>query len=347
MISKNPGMKELSNTVIIEASNVYCCHVDGQCGMILKSLVRIARGNIRKFFSWFRIFYPRSRQALPLTKIDFQQRLSMMKIPYPFVLSLLICWAASACAQEPDLDPSIAKWEKDIVKLEELNIAQPNAEQSILFYGSSSIRRWATIADDMAPWPAIRRGYGGAKLPDVIHYAPRIVGPHIGLENPNRCRSIVLFVANDITGKKNDATPSEVANRFTRLHEWIRQQDPTIPVFWIEVTPTQKRWAQWPKIAEATKRIGQIANADENTHLIATAGAYLGVDGRPRAELFVKDRLHLSESGYQFWASLIKAQLHSKLGAAKPWEKPTSEIDNPNGSAAPDEPAQPAPPSAN
>lgn len=258
----------------------------------------------------------------------------MIKILWPLVLPPLICWVATANAQEPELDPSIAKWEKHIAKLEQLDLAQPKAEQAILFYGSSSIGRWTTIVDDMAPWPTIRRGYGGAKLPDVIHYAPRMVGPHVGVENANRCRAVVLFVANDITDK-NNSTPAEVANRFTRLHQWIRQQDSTVPVFWIEITPTQKRWAQWPKISEATKQIAQVIDTDKNTHLIATAGAYLGLDGRPRAELFVKDRLHLNESGYQLWASLIKAQLHSKLGAAKP----VSEIDQPSESAMPTEPA--------
>ena len=255
----------------------------------------------------------------------------MMKNLWPLVLLSLICCVSSADAQKAELDPSIAKWEPEIAKLEELDLTEPKIAQSVLYYGSSSIRRWETIADDMAPWPAIRRGYGGAKLPDVCHYAPRIVGPHLGEKNPNRCRAVVLFVANDITGRDGDATPEIVAKQFTFLHRWIRLHDPTVPVFWIEVTPTQKRWAQWPKIAEATKQIGAVIDTDDNTHLISTAGAYLGLDGRPRAELFVKDQLHLSESGYQLWASLIKAQLHSKLGAAKAWETPAPESDQPSG----------------
>lgn len=241
----------------------------------------------------------------------------------PMFLLLVVSQLHLAVAQDSELDPGIAKWEKDIVKLEEGNLSEPKVADAILYCGSSSIRRWATVATDMAPWPAISRGYGGAKLPDVIHYAPRIVGPHLGENNPNRCRAIVFFVGNDISGKKDtDATPEEVADRFSRLHSWVRQQDPTMPLFWIEVTPTQKRWAHWPKIADATKRIGQIIDTDDNAHLIATAGAYLGLDGRPRSELFVKDQLHLSEAGYQQWAALIKTQLHLKLGAVKAWKKP-------------------------
>ena len=266
-----------------------------------------------------------------------------MKYLWSLILLLSTCWGAPAFAQETNLNASIAKWEKEVAKLETLDLTQPKTDQSIVFYGSSSIRRWKTIADDMAPWPVIRRGYGGAKLPDIIHYAPRLLGPYVGVENPNRCRALVLFVANDIAGTKSDATPEEVANRFARLHQWIRHQDPTVPVFWIEVTPTRKRWAQWPKIAEATKRVAQVIDTDENAHLIATAGAYLGLDGQPRAKLFANDRLHLSESGYHLWASLIKAQLHSKLGAAKPWEKATPDSDQPSESATSAEPFEPTP----
>ena len=244
----------------------------------------------------------------------------LSRLVFLSIVLQVVLQVALVGAQDTDLDPGIAKWEKDIAKLEGLNLIEPKVPQAILYYGSSSIRLWEGLPNDMAPWPAIKRGYGGAKLPDVIHYAPGIIGPHLGEKNPDRCRAVVLFVANDITGRDNDAAPSEVADRFSRLHQWIRKQDATIPVFWIEVTPTLKRWSQWPKIAEATKRIGQVIDTDANTHLIATAGAYLGLDGRPRAELFMEDKLHLNEAGYQLWAGLIKAQLHLKLGAAVPWQ---------------------------
>lgn len=237
---------------------------------------------------------------------------------------------SSAAAQETKIDPSIAKWEKQIVQLEQAQATNPKTKDNIVFYGSSSIRRWENLAADMAPWPTVRRGYGGAKLPDIIHYAPRLLSPHLGVDNPNRCRAVVAFVANDINGKGSSATPADVAKRFGRLHKWIRDQDPTVPLFWIEVTPTLKRWAVWPEIADATKRIAKIAEGDNHAHLIATAGAYLGVDGKPRVEFFAEDQMHLNETGYQLWSALIKTQLNLKLGAAKPWKKPEAQLKQPS-----------------
>jgi hypothetical protein len=236
----------------------------------------------------------------------------------------------SLVLQEPTLDPGIAKWEKAIGDLEQLNQTEDVVDDGIVYYGSSSIRRWNTVAEDMAPWPAIQRGYGGAKLPDIIHYARRVIGPHVGKANPKRCKAIVLFVGNDIAGKETDASPEEAANRFSKLLHWIRQQDATIPVFWIEVTPTNSRWKVWSKIEGATKLISKIIDSDDNAHLISTAGAFLGLDGRPRPELFVKDQLHLSVDGYKQWAVLIKAQLHSKLGAAPPNIVSPGESKSPN-----------------
>ena len=245
-----------------------------------------------------------------------------MKNVFPVILLIAFSQAAAVRAQQTNLDPSIAKWEKEIVKLETLNLTEPKLANPVLFCGSSSIRLWKTLASDMSPWPSIGRGFGGAKSTDLIYYAPRIVAPHLGEANPNRCRAVVIFIANDIAGKDTDVPPAQVADRFCCLHLWIRQQDPTIPVFWIEVTPTRKRWVVWPKITDATRRIGQIIDTDENTHLIATAGAFLGLDGRPRPELFVEDQLHLSAAGYQLWSALIKTQLHLKLGPTVPWIKP-------------------------
>ena len=67
------------------------------------------------------------------------------------------------------LDPSaFAPWQKDVDRFAEsidvfdaLNQANEYPDDSILFVGSSSIRLWETIAEDMAPYPVIRRGYGG------------------------------------------------------------------------------------------------------------------------------------------------------------------------------------------
>ena len=71
------------------------------------------------------------------------------------------------------------KWEEKIQVLESRNAEEGESPvDSLLFYGSSSFRRWDTIKTDMAPFPAINRGYGGAKYVDMVLFAERMLKPH-------------------------------------------------------------------------------------------------------------------------------------------------------------------------
>jgi lysophospholipase L1-like esterase len=204
------------------------------------------------------------------------------------------------------VSPSILNWEKDIRTLEKLDSLETDPANAILFAGSSSIRLWDSIQSDMAPWPVIRRGYGGARLSDFEYYAKRILYPH-------QPRAIAIFIANDITGSANDKSPAEVAALFKNLLDIIREKFPQSPVFWIQVTPTPSRWNSWQKIQEANRLIGEECQKDKACWIIRTDKYFLGPDGTPRKELFVGDQLHLSREGYRLWAAIIKETLAMKL----------------------------------
>ncbi len=147
-------------------------------------------------------------------------------------------------AQSPETDA----WEKDIRKFEHLDSTETYPSDAVLFAGSSSIRLWSTLAGDMAPYPVIQRGYGGARLSDFSFFAKRIIYPH-------PCRAIVLFIANDITGSEADKTPEEVRDLFLDVLNTIREKFPDTPVFWIAITPTGLRWKAWPQIEKANMLI--------------------------------------------------------------------------------------------
>ncbi len=198
--------------------------------------------------------------------------------------------------------PEVRAWESDIHKFEQLDVTETYPDDAILFAGSSSIRMWSTLAQDMAPYNVIQRGYGGSKLSDFAVYAGRIFDPH-------PCQAIVLFVANDIIGGDQDKSPAEVAGLFSNVLKTIRKKHPVTPVFWIAVTPTASRWTVWPEIQEAGKLIKKICDSKANTYYITTDYAFLGKNGQPTDELFRDDRLHLTASGYAIWTDIIKDEL--------------------------------------
>jgi len=198
--------------------------------------------------------------------------------------------------------PDVLSWEKEIQKFEVLDKSEIYSEDAILFAGSSSIRMWSFLEKDMAPYPVIQRGYGGAKLSDFAVYADRIIGPH-------PCKAIVLFVANDIYGQGKDKSPEEVTALFRYILKTIRKTHPSTPVFWIEVTPTMSRWTVWPDIQKSTNLIEKVCNNQKNTYLIRTASAFLNEEGKPIDEFFRSDKLHLTEKGYAVWTNIIKNEI--------------------------------------
>lgn len=204
-------------------------------------------------------------------------------------------------------DPDILAWEADIQKFEHLDSTENYPDNAILFAGSSSIRLWETLAQDMSPYPVIQRGYGGAKLSDLAIYARRILYPH-------ECRAIVLFIANDIAGTEDDKNPGEVDRLFRTVLKIIRDKYPVTPVFWIAVTPTALRWEVWPQIEKANRLIEETCLKNANTYFIRTDFAFLNASSQPKGELFLPDRLHLNAKGYEVWTGIIKKELNKVLG---------------------------------
>lgn len=232
-------------------------------------------------------------------------------------LSCLILFTAlplSLSAQDSDLlapyrEAAQKKWGKAMEDFDTLNKAEQDPDNAVLFIGSSSIRRWETMKTDMAPYPTIRRGYGGAKFTDMAVFADRVVSPH-------QYRALVMFVGNGVVGQPTDHTPDQIEALARHIVSVSRQHQPGAPVLLIEITPCESRFAAWPKIRAVNARLREVALSTPHTYFIPTASHYLTPDGTPRPELFVGDRLHLSESGYKLWSSLIRRRLDEVLPAA-------------------------------
>lgn len=228
--------------------------------------------------------------------------------------------AIPADSHAPPLDPEIIeqateRWEEEIRKLEERDEEEPDPDEAILFVGSSSIRLWDQMAEDMAPFPTIQRGYGGAKFSDVAVFAPRLLTPH-------RYRALVIFVANDVTGSDADRSPQQVIQWLRSIVDVSRAHQPDASIFVIEITPSASRYDAWPKIRDVNAALREFCLTEAKTTFIPTAQYYLDAQNQPRVELFRDDRLHLNRDGYRLWAKLIKRRLHDFLPESPTAEEP-------------------------
>jgi lysophospholipase L1-like esterase len=220
---------------------------------------------------------------------------------FRMILLFLLLFSLSCTAQKNNIQLE-NKYEKEIVAFEQLDKTEKYDDNALLFVGSSSIRLWSTLKEDIAPYPFIQRGFGGSRTPDVLFYLKRIAYPH-------QFRAVVVFVANDITGSPNDLTPKEALHNYREFVKIIRAKYPKKPVFIIEITPSQSRWKKWDLIQQTNALLKSYCEKGKNLYFIETAQSYLNEKGEPRNELFRDDHLHLNRDGYRIWGKLIKSKI--------------------------------------
>ena len=211
-----------------------------------------------------------------------------------------------SCSPLKQYTPESYAWAIPEIEAFKKQNAETAPEGSLLFLGSSSIRLWETLAEDMAPYPIIQRGYGGAHIRDAIFFPDALLGDY-------EPAMIIGFIANDIKGDPDDERPQRVKRLFKYFVKQIRARQPDVPFLWIEITPTQSRWAQWEDIQCVNQKIKAYCEKTDNLYFIDTASAFLDEKGKPKTELFVEDQLHLNPKGYALWSSIIRKEIEKYM----------------------------------
>jgi lysophospholipase L1-like esterase len=195
----------------------------------------------------------------------------------------------------------------DIEAFVEADRAAPPAPGEIVFVGSSSIRLWTTLAEDMAPLPVIRRGFGGAHLLHVNHALSRIVLPYAP-------RAVVLYAGdNDIAYGR---TAQAVAAEFHQFVQAIHAALPETDIWYLSMKPTTRQAIFWPELARGNQQIAAVAKDDPRVHFIDADRLFLTADGKADADLLRFDGIHLNDRGYAAWTSVIKPVLLAAYGPA-------------------------------
>ena len=193
-------------------------------------------------------------------------------------------------------------WEASLRRFEARERLSPSPAGAILFTGSSSITFWSSLAQDIAPLPVLNRGFGGAHMADVVHYAERII-------RPSAPRAVVLFAGtNDIADPK-PASARQVFDGYLAFVGAVQAALTGTPVYYISITPTPLRWKYWLIVREANRLIQAHSETDPALRYIDITGAFLGPNSLPDRRLFRYDRLHPNALGYQQWTALIKPVL--------------------------------------
>ena len=198
----------------------------------------------------------------------------------------------------------VSRYAKDIAAFEDLDKKETYSDNALLVTGSSYIRLWSNIKTDLAPQEIIHRGYGGSNIRDMAYFIRRILTPHPKL------KALVFYTgSNDITGTNKDKSPQQVLEMFKYIVKTVRETHPNTPIYWIEISPNERRWAVWDNIQEANRLFKEYASQTPNLHVIEAASSLLGMDKKPVVKWFKDDKLHPNDEGYKMWAEPIRKAL--------------------------------------
>ncbi len=216
------------------------------------------------------------------------------------VLSLVCC--AVTLGAEKEAGKS-SRWEKDIQQFEAWDRKNSYPKDGVLFVGSSSIRMWPT-RESFEDLPVINRGFGGSQISDSIHFFERIVKPY-------RPAVVVLYAGdNDIAGGKTSDRAFEDYKKFVSL---VHGSMPKTSVIFVGIKPSGSRWSLWPAMKKANEMVEEFCKTDRRLMYFDSATPILGTDGKPRDDLFLKDKLHLNAEGYKAWTKALAPQIEKAL----------------------------------
>ncbi|MVM35534.1 GDSL family lipase [Spirosoma sp. HMF4905] len=190
-------------------------------------------------------------------------------------------------------------YEADIRQLESKLSSLPPASDRVVFYGSSSIRLWTTLAQDFPQINTLNLGFGGSTLAACAWFFERVIIP----ANP---KSIVFYAGdNDLGDGRN---PEEVYLFFCAFAEKLSSVLPGIPLSFLSIKISPVRLGIADQIRFANKLIGSEIKKYSDYQYIDMTAPLLGADGRPRKDFFENDGLHLSPAGYRIWQQVLQQQ---------------------------------------
>jgi lysophospholipase L1-like esterase len=198
--------------------------------------------------------------------------------------------------------PPIDLFEQEVTVLENRRI--DSSQRPIIFYGSSSIRRWRTLSQDFTGYPVVNCGFGGSRLVDCLRY----VSPLVLRLKP---AAVVVYAGdNDLA---QGARPEQAFASFRDLYGALRGYSEQMPIAYISVKPCPARIQYIDNIIRFNQMVQAFLQNQPATKYIDIYTAMLGPDHRPNPAFFVQDQIHLSDLGYQILRRDVSSFLSSEL----------------------------------
>ena len=217
----------------------------------------------------------------------------IMTIRKPLLFLITVCQFGFLGAQDPE------RFREELSPFfEESTSELMNLQGNILFVGSSSIRMWKTIRQDLSNDRILNRGFGGSEMSDLLYYSDKLI---------TRYKPSKIFIYEGDNDISNGEKPKSIIAEFDSLITTIRYELPKVPIILISAKPSISRWHLKRKYVKFNKKIRKFCEKNE----VAYADIWTPMmDGKNlRTDLFIEDDLHLNNRGYDVWVEVLSSYL--------------------------------------
>lgn len=183
----------------------------------------------------------------------------------------------------------------------------PPVPGGVLLVGSSTFKRWTNAVQDLSPLPITNRAFGGSQTSHQLMFFDQVV-------SPCHPKLIVWYCgSNDVKGKKE---PQSILQRTEEWLDKVMKYDSSIQVLLVSIhrCPQKHRDSQIVVVDAVNHGYEKIARSKEGVFYVDVNPALQSLTGKPRAELYVEDGLHLNREGYYQMNTLLKPAIEKIWG---------------------------------
>jgi lysophospholipase L1-like esterase len=192
-------------------------------------------------------------------------------------------------------------YESEVRTLERARVQHALPPCPVVFYGSSSIRAWDTLAQDLGSPRVVNLGFGGSTLEACVHFFDRLVPPL----HPS---SLVVYAGDNDLG--DGRRPEQVADAFRALMAKVLRALGPAPFGFMAIKPSPARTSLLGPMRLVNESIRHEIARHPSAFFIDVFEPMLDRTGQPRPALYLEDGLHLSRAGYELWTAVLQPFRH-------------------------------------
>ena len=198
----------------------------------------------------------------------------------------------------------VMKWQASQRGLQTMLRQYPPESDGLALWGSSIFRLWERAPAHFSDHNVTNLAFGGARTWEALHYANDTLFP---MQPSN----ILYYCGSNDVNAGEDA--ADIAERFRLFSELTRDRLPDTKIFFGAINRSPEKEDRWSVVNEANQLVALYCETQDGRTFVDLNQVLEADDGSTRQDMFLPDRLHLTEKAYEGFAQLMREALEQQV----------------------------------